>query len=71
MKRHIPVELIKILENPFYCCHSFVKWNMHHQQFAIEISLGVRQRSVLSPFLFAVYLDDLSKTCSLTTDQRL
>jgi len=40
----------------------------------IEISLGVRQtdpcliKTVPSPFLFAVYLDDLSKTCSLTSD---
>jgi len=67
MKRHIPVELLEVLENLFHCCYSFVKWNNAWSS-VIEISLGVRQGSVLSPFLFAVYLDDLSKTCSLASD---
>ena len=46
MKRHIPVELIEILENLFHCCHSFVKWHKAwHKAWSsvIEISLGVRQ----------------------------
>ena len=42
MKRHIPVELIEILENLFHCCHSFVKWNKAWSS-VIKISLGVRQ----------------------------
>jgi len=67
IRKHIPVELIDILENLFHCCRSFVKWNTAWSS-VIEISLGVRQWSVLSPLLFAVYLDDLSKTCSLTSD---
>ena len=60
MKRHIPVQLLEVLENLFHGCLSYAKWDNVWSSI-IEINLGVRQGSVLSPFLFALYLDDLSK----------
>ena len=60
MKRHIPVQLLEVLENLFRSCNSCVKWN-GVLSYVIKINLGVRQRYVLSPFLFCLYLDDFSK----------
>jgi len=60
MRRHIPVKLLTTLENLLSCCYTCIKWD-NAWSTVFEINFGVRQRSVLSPFLFAVYLDDLSK----------
>jgi len=60
MKRYIPAQLLEMIENLFSRCYSCVKWN-GAWSCAFEINFGVRQGSVLSPFLFAVYLDDMSK----------
>jgi len=66
MKRNIPVKLLPLIENLFCCCSSCIKWN-NVLCGVFQINLGVRQGSVLSPFLFAIYPDDLSKLCSSCT----
>ena len=58
MKRHIPLPVLSILENWLGNCFSCIKWNNLLSEF-FQINFGVRQGSVLSPTLFAIYCDDI------------
>jgi len=65
MKKFIPVELLTLLESWLSSCYSCIKWENVWSKW-IHLSYGVRQGSVLSTYLFALYLDDLTTSCSST-----
>jgi exonuclease III len=58
MKRKIPLELLQILEKWLNSCFTCVKWCGQFSQF-FKLNSGVRQGGVLSPYLFAIYVDDI------------
>jgi len=68
MKRNVPIQLLGLLENMLFDCHSCVKWENDYSDF-FTVMFGVRQGSVLAPFLFAVFLDELSDTCNLDSNR--
>jgi len=60
MNKSIPVEVLSVLENWFALCLSCVKWGSIMSYFYVLKSWS-ETRSVLSPFLFSAFIDDLVK----------
>ena len=58
MKRNFPIQIIEILETWFAVTLTCVKWNNYFSTF-FRLNVGVRQGGVLSPLLFAIFIDDL------------
>jgi len=58
MDRLLPVNVLLILEKWFENCYTCVKWGSI-TSCMFQLTRGIRQGGVLSPYLFAVYVDDL------------
>ena len=58
MDRSVPISLLSLLEDWFGKCFTCVKWNSLFSDM-FQLTCGIRQGGVLSPYLFAIYVDDI------------
>lgn len=58
IKCNIPVDLLHLLINWYDKCSALVRWNGALSR-CVELLCGVRQGGVLSPVLFALYVDNI------------
>jgi len=58
MKRGIPQMLLNVIINWYGKCSAMVRWESSLSR-CFSVTCGVRRGGVLSPFLFAIYVDDV------------
>jgi hypothetical protein len=66
LRRRVPAQLINVFENWFSACYTSVKWFNCYSSF-FKLQCGVRQGGVLSPYLFATFIDDISVNIAKTS----
>ena len=64
MDRNVPVNLLSIFEVWFTISKTCVKWQNYLSAF-FNLSAGVRQGGVLSPLLFAIFINDIVHSVQL------
>ena len=65
MRRNIPIILLKLLETWFDSGVTCVKWGSYFSDH-VKLSCGIRQGGVLSPYLFAVFIDSVVNKIKLS-----
>ena len=58
IKRNVPCTFLRVIINWYAKCTAVVRWNSAYSE-TFKVMCGVRQGGVLSPVLFAVYVNDL------------
>ena len=59
-KRNVPMYIIRILIFWYTSQTMYVRWN-NTMSTGFNVSNGVRQGGILSPYLFCIYVDELNK----------
>ena len=60
MHRSLPRNVLSVFENWFAKCFTCVKWNSVYSTM-YKLDCGIRQGGVLSPYMFACYIDDITR----------
>ena len=58
IERKLPSQILSILEKWFNLFETCVRWGDQTSSF-FKLTAGVRQGGILSPFLFAIFIDGL------------